>query len=46
MAQPKLNQIPEQQNISFGKRKVEPEPEREEPGQSGKRVKTSDEHLE
>ena len=27
MAQPKLKQTPEQQNISFGKRKVEPEPE-------------------
>ena len=37
---PKLKQIPGQQQIYFGKREVEPEPEREEPGQSVKRVKT------
>ena len=41
-AQPKLKQIPGQQKISFGKREVEPEPERQEPGQSVKRVKTSE----
>ena len=45
-AQPKLKQIQGQQKISFEKREVQSEPEREKPGQSVKRVKTSVEHLE